>query len=67
MAAALEKHEPRSNLSKVIRLISILKFDLKGGSLLDKMETFEGLVAEYEHETGKKLGDDLKVVVVIMP
>ena len=26
-----------------------------------------GLVAEYEHETGKKLEDDLKVVVVIMP
>ena len=50
----------------MIRLISILKFDLKGVCLLDKIDEFEGMVAECEFETGKKLEDDVKIDVVVM-
>ena len=50
----------------MIRLISVLKSDIKGGRLLEKMEAFEGLVPEYPDETGKMLEDDVKVVVVIV-
>lgn len=52
--------EPRTKLFKVIRLISVLKSDIKGGRLL------ESLVPEYPDETGKMLEDDVKVVVVIV-
>ena len=50
----------------MIRLISILKSHLKGVCLLDKIDEFEGLVAECERETGKKLEDDVKIGVVVM-
>ena len=43
-----------------------MNVDLKGVCLLDKMDEFEGLVAEYERETGKKLEDDVKIGVVVM-
>ena len=49
----------------MIRPISILKFDLKVVCLLDKMNEFEGLVAECERETAKKLEDNVKIGVVV--
>ena len=57
----LRTYAPRTKQSKVIRFISILNVDLNGGCLLDKMHEVEGLVAECERETAKKLEDDVKL------
>ena len=48
-----------------MRLIRVVSFRLKEGQLLDRLDSFEAAVVEYENEAKNALEDDLKVVVVI--
>jgi hypothetical protein len=61
----LAKYEPRSKQSRVMRLCEVLGFNFQHGELLDSLERFEAVVAEYEKEAEKTLDDDLKIGIVI--
>ena len=61
----LLKYEPRSKQTRVIKLIDVLSFSFKEGALLDRLESFDHAVAEYEKESAKTVDDDTKIGVVI--
>ena len=47
----LQKYEPRTKQSSVLKLCEILSFNFKGGNLLDCLESFDNKIEKYEKQS----------------
>ena len=60
----LERFEKQTRQSKVMKMIALLSFDLRGDDVADALERFERACSLYESEFNDTIKDDVRIGIV---
>ena len=60
----LDRFDRQTRQSKVMKMVALLSFDLRGDDIADALEKFERACAMYEGEFGEPIKDDVKIGIV---